>query len=91
MALRIVYWTNYANSAIAMPIGEVLRLFDDYNRLNKPVPYKEKAPNTAIIQLAISQGILEARAENRLNRLKRWAVWIARVKGPTAKKPPLPP
>jgi len=54
-ALRIFYWTLLANVAIRIPIDVALGYFNDYNAEKKR--YSCKAPNTAIIQIAIDKQI----------------------------------
>ena len=87
-ALRIAYWSFFTSIALTIPISLAARLFNDYNRLNQPFPNREgeRAPNTAIIQYAIIQAILEGKENNRLSPIQRLAIWSARVKGDTAKK-----
>ena len=78
MALRIVYWTYYANVTLTITFGHTIQLFNDYNS-SIDLPYKEKAPNTAIIQLAIFQGISKAKKEKKsLSCLQIWAVRASR-------------
>ena len=87
MAVRVIYWTFYTNIVLTIPIGEAIRLFNDYNKLNTTRSYKEKAPNTAIIQLAIFQSALEAIENNGFSRFQKGAMWVTHIAGQTAKSP----
>jgi hypothetical protein len=58
MILRMFYWTNWANIVINISMGEAIELFNYYNLKRLEIPFTEKAPNTAIIQIAIN-GIID--------------------------------
>jgi len=67
-ALRIFYWTLWANVAIIIPIGEALEYFNNRKITNKDIEnidYLYKAPNTNIIQIAIN-GRLNYEVEKHL-------------------------
>jgi len=72
MFLRIVYWTLWANVAITIPISKALEYFNNSNKI-----YSTKAANTAIIQSAIREQILQTIEEKKLLWYEKLAIKIA--------------